>query len=194
MRIKILVLSLVVATLAITCSTTTLAYFKDSYVIENTFAVGNVKVQNNTVTSGICGGMIKDDTCTKAISVTNTGSVDAFVRVRVLVPESLVSENTLAVSTANNAFVETPNTVNCNTAPETQCKEYVSTWNNILSGNTVTPESTISFTYNSLIKTGIEGENTEGAPISLAELGIKIYTEAIQAQGFANASDAFSNF
>lgn len=196
MRIKFLVLSLVVATLAITCSTTTLAYLTDTDNSEVVFTVGNVQIANHTITSGTCEGMVKDDICTKTFSVENLGTVDAFTRVRVLIPETLLSENspTLQITTANDEFIESPDSVYCNGISGDLCKEYVSTWTDVLTASTTATPRSLNFEYLLDLTTSTEGENTTGASINLANLGIKVYTEAIQAQGFQSASEAFTNF
>lgn len=191
MRIKILVLSLVVASLAITCSTTTLAYFTDTDFSESVFTVGNVTITNTTNQSGVCTDMEKGDECVESFTVTNSGAVDTYVRVRVLVPTSLLSDSSPTLNiTANGEFVESDNNV---TYSETEYKEYVSTATTPLSANEVYNTSNITFEYTLDSTVTVEGEGTETST-NLADLGIKIYAEAIQAQGFTNASEAFNNF
>ena len=191
MRIKILVLSLVVAALAITCSTTTLAYFTDTDSSESVFTIGNVTITNTTNKSGTCTDMEKGDECIESFTVTNSGAVDTYVRVRVLVPASLLSGSSPTLNiTANGEFVESANNV---TYSEIEYKEYVSTATTPLSANEIYNTSNINFEYILDSTVTVEGEGTETST-NLADFGIKIYAEAIQAQGFTNASEAFSNF
>ena len=191
MRIKILVLSLVVAALAITCSNTTIAFFTDSDNSINTFTVGNVAITNTMSQSGVCAEMQKDDECVESFTIENIGPVDAYVRIRVLVPTSLLSDSSPTLNiTANGEFVESINTI---TISEIEYNEFVSTAENLLASGEVYNTSEISFEYILDSTATVEGEGTETSA-NPADLGIRIYAEAIQAQGFANATEAFNNF
>ena len=196
MRIKILVLSLVATILTITMSTTTMSYFIDSDQSEAMFTVGSVRIQNVFSESEVGEDMETNSKCTKSYAVRNTGSSLAYVRVRVLVPENLLSVGspTLAIATANDEYVESLGSVFCNGVDGDLCREYVSTWDEPLAADTETSSRNITFTYLLVEEASTEGDGGEGGSINPANLGIKIYTEAIQAQGFANASEAFSNF
>ncbi|MBQ3475986.1 hypothetical protein IJH26_00515 [Candidatus Saccharibacteria bacterium] len=196
MRIKILVLSLVATILTVTMSSTTMSYLIDMEVSDAVFTVGNVKVLSVSEHSGVCENMQKNDTCINSLAVKNTGVSDAYVRVRVLVPEDLLSEDspTLEITTANDEFVESENSIYCNGTDGDLCKEYVSRWDDRLISDTTAAAREISFKYLLDASVSVEGEGNEGESINPAILGIKVYTEAIQAQGFMSAEDAFANF
>ena len=196
MRIKVLVLSLVTMTLMITLSKATLSYFIDVEESEAVFTVGNVIIRNNASSSGVCDNMQKDDECTKTYAVENIGASSAYVRIRVLVPEELLSGEspTFSITTANDDYIESTSSVPCNTVDESMCREYTARWVNPLQAGSTTENRSITFTYLADAETSVEGEGSEGGSINPANLGVKIYTEAIQARGFSSAVDAFSNF
>lgn len=191
MRIKILVLSLVITTLIISLSSTSMAYFTDTAESNSIFTVGNVQITSQTNQSDICTNMQKDNTCTETYIVTNTGPVNAYVRVRILVPTSLLETNssTIIITTANDEFAPSANEI---TIGEEKYKEYISTGTNALA-TTGTYTPSLSFTYNLDSTATVEGSGT-GESANLADFGIKVITEAIQAQGFASHADAFNAF
>lgn len=193
MRKKILVLSFVLATLSTIFAGTTLAYFIDATSTTETFTVGNVGVTNTTTSTGTCTSMALGDTCTKTFTATNSGSVTEYARVRVLVPDSLLTATLTVV--ADPGFSQSASSVYCNGNSGDTCTEYVYTWSDALdAGNTTSASPALSFTYNlSSIATAI-GEGGTGTNDTPAILGVIIYTEAIQAQGFANATSAFGSF
>lgn len=238
MKIKILVLSLVVATLSIVSSVGTLAYLKDEQYSTATFTTGQVKVRNrtasipretttsdaqySTVTTVAtdaeiissaesysdgyfrehCTEMLTNDTCNKYTYVENTGTVDAYVRVRVLVPKSLISgesptitlnKNTASTEYTTVSYGDTP----CEVGSSEMCEKYIFTRNQILHSGELTTNPVIeSITYNAIASTQTEGVNEEATSqtLDLTNSPIKVYTEAIQAQGFATANLAFANF
>lgn len=227
MKEKILVFSLVSAALSITGSSSTLAYLHDYESTVSVFTVGQVKIRNvttsrdrselpsdeslidnseeyETYVENNCTSMLGDDTCNKYIFVKNTGTTDAYVRVRILVPESLTSGSkpliTLNKNTASeseNEFEERSNqSVPCN--DNGLCTEYIFTREELLPAGSMTTYPAINgITLNVIANTGTEGENTSASsspPIDLTTAGIRIVTEAIQAQGFNDADDAFAHF
>ena len=201
MRIKVLVLSLVTITLMVTMSKTTLSYFMDAEESEAIFTIGNVQIQNVAASSGVCDDMKKNDACTKTYSVENTGQSPAYVRVRVLIPEGLVTTDplsgdspALSVTTANDEYVESANSVFCDGVSGGLCREYVAMWDDPLPAGSTTEDRSVTIEYLLDAEASVEGEGNEGVSVNPANLGIKIYTEAIQAQGFSSADDAFSNF
>lgn len=103
MKKKLLAIFLIVCVLAITISTTSLAYFTDTKDIENTFAVGDVtikldeaKVQvvdkhaqlvagQRTEENQSYGNLYPGFTITKDPTITNTGSEKAYVGAKVVI-------------------------------------------------------------------------------------------------------------
>ena len=67
-------------------------------------------------------------------------------------------------------------------------------WDDPLPAGSTTEDRSVTIEYLLDAEASVEGEGNEGVSVNPANLGIKIYTEAIQAQGFSSADDAFSNF
>ncbi len=223
MKGKVLVLSLVIAALSITCSTSSLAYLMDVDSSVTTFTTGQIEIRTLTASIGRgstvsdadiidsannystylnnnCTNMLGGSTCDKHVFIQNTGSTSAYVRVRVLIPERLISGESplFTFNRSSSEFTETARTgIYCEGTSGELCTEYTFTRAAALPANTMTSQSAIdSFVYNVVATTSSTNENTTTAsePIDLTDAGIRIYTEAIQAQGFASVTDAFNNF
>lgn len=103
MKKKLLAIFLIVCVLAITISTTSLAYFTDTKTVENTFAVGDVtitldeaKVQvvdehaqlvdgQRTEENQSYGKLYPGFSITKDPTITNTGSESAYVGAKIVI-------------------------------------------------------------------------------------------------------------
>ena len=145
-----------------------------------------------------------DSTCQKHIFIMNIGQNDAYVRVRILVPTNLVSGespqitlndvHTNTASAEEYYYYESPNAISCG---DNTCKEYIYTYKQALRAGKMTHYSAVdSITYNGIADVGAQGEN-QGATsqaLDLTSSQIRVYTEAIQVQGFDNATQAFTNF
>ena len=154
-----------------------------------------------------CANMLGDpsganDTCNRYVFVQNTGNLPAYVRVRVMIPEDLVTADpgdqpiiTLNYDDTSDEYVRTINGhVLCSTESTEYCNEYVFLRSAALAENTMTSSPVIdSITVNVIAATGGVGGGTSDSYADLTE-GVKIYTEAIQAQGFADAVTAFNNY
>lgn len=226
MKGKTLVLSLVVASLAITPSTGTMAYLKDEQTTVASFTTGQVKIHTRTASipregntdaaiianaedyldgyfQANCTSMIGPNaTCNKFTYVENVGTVSAYVRVRVLIPNSLISVESPPITlnyTASTEYITvSSNNVPCSSYSSELCKEFKFTRKEPLPPGGLTINPVIdSITYNVISSTQTEGgENDEATSpnLDLSVSNIKVYTEAIQAQGFENASDAFVHY
>ena len=130
MKKKVLVVSLAVALIAI-LSFSTLAWFTSTDAVENTFTVGNVKIQQNEQEHDDTGALVpfrQDQTLMpvvdpqnpdadenyveKIVTVTGTGNNPAYVRTHIAVPTALVDILTLDISDSAN-WVAQPNTTTC---------------------------------------------------------------------------------
>lgn len=220
MKGKILVLSSVIASLAISSSTATLAYLTDTDYNIATFTTGQVRVQTYTVaddrsvnvsdadviqnaTAHLCDNLLSGDECERYIFVKNTGSVDAYTRVRILVPVSLETGDPRPITllhnnTASEEYEQRSNPmVACGNDTTALCNEYIYTRREVLSANEMTHHPVIgSMISNIVVGASSEGESGESTPVATVPpvSEIKIYTEAVQAQGFTSAEDAFTNF
>lgn len=116
MKKKILVLSAVVALLAILAVSGSLAWFTDTDEVTNVFTVGSVKIQQNEVGADgqpfvqdqVLMPVVKADDPTdenyiaKIVDVTSTGENPAYVRTHIAVPTKLVGTLILDLSDSTN--------------------------------------------------------------------------------------------
>ncbi len=214
MKKKILSLVLVAA-LALTAVGSTLAYFTDTESATNTFTVGSVDIQllesqyyTNVDTDKTWEDIEKDaetydeyleetgknlvpgKEVKKAIYVENTGKNDAYVRVRIQLPKDVASRVSYMM---NSTYIE-------NQKPDD--KNEISMTTKTLEDNTL--EAT--FTY---LEPIAAGKYTEHSPVwkfwlnkdldnedfNGLNLGsITVYADAIQAEGFETAAEAFAAF
>lgn len=219
MKGKFLVLSLAAIALSIAGSSTTLSYFTDSDSSLANFTVGNISIETTTVKSN-CSEMYYGDECTESITIKNTGNVPAYVRIRVLIPwEILTSYDTngypslfgYSFTTPDgtsivpaNAYQQAPKV----TVDGIEYGQFTITYANQLSANVATEATVLTLknyqnasatsdNVNDSECTTVEGScstMTTSVSVSLKDAGIIIYTQAIQAQGFSSATEAFNNF
>ena len=113
MKKKILALALVVAMLAIAVASGSLAWFTDNDKTTNTFTVGSVKIQQNedfTQNSQLLPIVNTEhpdqdpNYVKKIVSVTNQGKNDAYIRTFIAVPKAL--DNKLHLDTTGAPWVE----------------------------------------------------------------------------------------
>ena len=223
---KILVLAVALSMVAILAIGSTIAYFTDTDARKNVFTVGNVDIQlienfgdNNPATpeklvpaTGSAQANTLKNGVTKEVSVKNTGSEKAYVRVHIAIPQLLddgaedfdASANLLHFNFAQDSVGEgkwdwsnatgAPYTGNWNYYEETidniVYNVYVVTYETALASNQETPEKAMHQVYldsavtNADINRLIEalGENWQ----------ILVVAEGAQVEGFANAYDALN--
>ncbi len=157
--------------------------------------------------TNMLSGDLSTDTCAKNIFVENTGLTNAYIRVRILVPKEYVSGNSPAITlntTATDEYIRnipTEANANCtNPNDSSTCAdyEYIFTRINPLSAQQMTTNPVLeSIQYNITASTSQQGENpgeTISPTLDLTSTNIRVITEAIQAQGFSDAVEAFTNF
>ena len=176
------------------------ADYADSVIIENASTYASYLDDH---CKALLSGSSDTDTCEKHIFVKNTGQNDTFVRVRILVPQSLVSGESPLITFndvhTNTASAEEYNYESQNHVPcgEDTCVEYRYTYKTALPAGKMTHLSAVdSITYNGIADVGAQGEN-QGATsqaLDLTTSSIRVYTEAIQAQGFDTAQAAFEQY
>ena len=226
MKKKILAMCLCVAMLAIAIVGGTLAYFTDTDSADNTFVTGNVKIEliekfgdNNPETPEKllpATGSAQDDTLkngiVKEVSVKNTGTEDAYVRVHIAIPSVL--------DNGNPAFDAGKNALHFNYDPDsigegkwdwskTTGAEYTGDWNyyettvdnvsynvyvvtygTALKANETTPENAMSQVY---LDKNTSNEAIESYIETLGEdWHILIVAEGAQSAGFDNAYEALN--
>ncbi len=226
MKKKIMALCLVVA-LAVTAITgATLAYFTDTDAKENTFTTGNVEIElienfgdNNPETPEKllpATGSAQDNTLengiTKEVSVKNTGSEKAYVRVHIAIPSILDdgadtfnagnnklhfnfakdsvgegkwdwSKTTGAAYTGDWNYYET-------TVGNIKYNVYVVTYGTALKSGEVTPEKAMHQVY---LDNKTTNEDIDAYKEALGEnWQILVVAEGAQEAGFENAYDALN--
>lgn len=226
MKKKILALALVVV-LAVTAVTgATLAYFTDTDAKENTFTTGNVEIQlienfgdNNPqtpekllpATGSAQAGTLKNG-ITKEVSVKNTGSEDAYVRVHIAIPQLLddgadtfdASANLLHFNFAEDSVGagkwDWSKTTGAAYTGDWNCYEetiegidynvYVVTYETALEAGAETPEKAMHQVY---LDSGVTNEDIEELIEALGEnWQILVVAEGAQEAGFADAYAALN--
>lgn len=137
--------------------------------------------------------------CPRYVFVQNTGSVPAYVRIIVQIPVNAwfsdvgIEYNGTKIYNMTDAKVG----VKC-LSGEGYCTEYTFTKITPLEpGAMVGDHSMAAMTYSgSIAQATADDSGTEGSSVGvdLSNTGIRVYTQAIQAQGFSSAEEAFSNF
>lgn len=225
MKKRIVTLALVVALVAI-AAVGTLAYFTDTDKADNTFVTGNVAIElienfgdNDPTTPEKlipCTGSAQagdlENGITKEVSVKNTGSEPAYVRVHIAIPSVLdngnpdfdAGKNTLHFNYAADSVgagkwdwsntTGAPYEGNWNyyetTVDGIAYNVYVVTYESILAPDAVTPEKAMHQVY--------LDKNTSNEAIAsyIETLGanwhILVVAEGTQAEGFANAYEALN--
>lgn len=226
MKKKLVTGALIAAFGAVAITGGTLAYFTDTDAKTNTFTVGNVAIQlienfgdNDPDTpeklvpaTGSAQAGTLQNGITKEVTVKNTGSEDAYVRVHIAIPSMLdngnpefdAGKNALHFNYAANSIGEgkwdwskttgAPYEGDWNyyetTIDNIKYNVYVVTYGTALKTNVETPEKAMhqvyldSHTSNEAIKSYIDtlGNNWQ----------IKVLAEGVQAAGFADAYTALN--
>ena len=216
MKKKIVAFAMVFALAAVAVVGGSLAYFTDTDAKENTFTVGNVKIalieQQNGDNELVDFENDKqlmpgaENAVDKIVSVENTGGNDAYIRVKITVPSDLAEVIHLVfednyTSTWNEVTSETDNSGKVYTAVyKTKIASGDST-SHLLSKVYLDERVDMRLDENNnqeyfYTVTTEEGDAviTEDVPVSLENIQVDVVAEAIQADGFDNAEDAFAAF
>ena len=216
MKKKLLAFAMVFALAAVAVVGGSLAYFTDTDAKENTFTVGNVKIalieQQNGDNELVDFENDKqlmpgaENAVDKIVSVENTGGNDAYIRVKITVPSDLAEVIHLVfednyTSTWNEVTSETDNSGKVYTAVyKTKIASGDST-SHLLSKVYLDERVDMRLDENNnqeyfYTVTTEEGDAviTEDVPVSLENIQVDVVAEAIQADGFDNAEDAFAAF
>ena len=198
-KVRITVASLVVIAITVLSSTGTLSYFTDTDAKVNDFTVGSVSTAlaiYDDVTGGNKHELVASNyvlTSGEArnipfyLQAENDGTVSVYQRFRVVIPIALASVVTL--ETPNNAnYVVTYNSSVNNTYAE-----YYIVNQNVLGVGQVTNEwPTVAIHINGNFVANDPRFVCEGDGNNCV-LGIRAYSDAIQAAGFTDATTAFGN-
>ena len=216
MKKKILAFAMVFALAAVAVVGGSLAYFTDTDAKENTFTVGNVKialVEEQNSDNGLVDFEDRkqlmpgaENAVDKIVSVKNTGGNAAYIRVKITVPTELAEIIHLVfeddyTSTWNEVTSETVDDGKVYTAVyKTKIASGEST-SHLLSKVYLDERVDMILDDNNnpvyfYTVTTVEGDavTTENVPVSLDEIKVDVIAEAIQADGFESAEDAFAAF
>ena len=219
---KITTLSLVAALAATTIIGGTMAYFTDIDRKDNVFTTGNVKIElveifdeeNSKLipaTGSAQNGTLKNG-ITKEVSVKNTGSEDAYVRVHIAIPQVLdngdptfnAGENVLHFNYDKNSIGEgkwdwskatgTPYEGDWNYYEQIidniKYNVYVVTYASELPGGEETDEKAMNQGY---LDSKVTNEDIEDIKTTLGEKWkIKVVAEGTQVAGFSDAYTALN--
>lgn len=203
MKKKLIVLTLVTILAILAFGSATIAYFTDTATaIANTFTVGSVKIELNQNTLVGFENVVPGRKVELHPTVENVGKSAAYVRIRVLIPENLF--NVLSKESSWNATALADGTVTSNAA--TYYQDHANTLSNdfIVTRNekqyysfdfTYTAslgatETTVSCWDYICISTSADNADLSG----ITTFDVLVEADAIQAEGFDSAADAFAAF
>lgn len=223
---KILTLALALCSMAILAVGGTLAYFVDTDAAANVFTVGNVTIElienfgdNDPstpekllpATGSAQNGTLKNGVV-KEVTVKNTGSEDAYVRVHIAIPQILddgadtfdASANLLHFNYDKDSIGEGKWDWSKTTGAEYEgdwnyyeqtidnivYNVYVVTYGTALESQATTPETAMSQVY---LDSGVTNDDITEATEKLgANWQILVLAEGAQAEGFADAYEALN--
>lgn len=215
MKKKVLAISLVVALLAIAVVGGSLAWFTDTDSVENTFTVGSIKVQQNE-TNADGSDFTQNQTMLpvvdmnnpstdpnyihKVVTVSNTGNNAAYVRTFIAVDSRIADYLYLDLNVADGWRRDADQTA---TIGDSTYKVLVFTYTNELTKGATTPtllkgvylDAKMDVKDNNGVQEFCyrngDAYTFTGYPVSS---GVQVYvaTQAVQADGFADADAALS--
>jgi predicted ribosomally synthesized peptide with SipW-like signal peptide len=214
MKKKILILTLCIALLAVAAVGGTLAYFTDTEEVTNTFTVGNVKIEllesQLLRAEGITDEAIAADaegyaaylaqagknilpgiSVKKAPYIRNTGSNNAYVRLRMLIPVELVDIVTCVYTSeaVADGSVTEPVKLDNVTIDGVEYAQFAVVYNEKLA-----PEAMTYWPVFSQVKLNEDVTSEDVAGLTDATFNIILQADAIQADTFETAAAAFAAF
>ena len=214
MKKKILILTLCIALLAVAAVGGTLAYFTDTEEVTNTFTVGNVKIEllesQLLRAEGITDAAIAADaegyaaylaqagknilpgiSVKKAPYIRNTGSNNAYVRLRMLIPVELVDIVTCVYTSeaVADGSVTDPVKLDNVTIDGVEYAQFAVVYNEKLA-----PEAMTYWPVFSQVKLNEDVTSEDVAGLTDATFNIILQADAIQADTFETAAAAFAAF
>ena len=209
MKGKILVLSLIAIAFCIMPTQSTLSYLTDSEMEDVSYTIGTIKIRARTVRNN-CENIPYQSTCIESVSFRNIGDTDAYVRSEIWIPADRLQLNdasepllySLELEPSSEFTAGEPETV---TKDDTEYIVYRFARSDVLESNASSGSVKIKLTNHqiaSLTSGDLNAEECTGAnsscvttsdiTASLKDAGVKVYTQAIQAQGFSSAVEAFN--
>ncbi len=205
MRRKILTAALLGVLISISSSGMTLSYLTDSDESISNFTVGRVSIKSIKTESG-CSNILSGGTCTQLIQTKNTGNSPAYIRVRIAVPAD-ISERKFEFDYSNTSPLYIARTSDVKISDK-EYKLYDFYYRGQVDPNKSPDLVEAQFRYTEQAKTETENSESctpeegkdncmteaENVSVNIKDVGIKIYTQAIQATGFNSVEEAFKKY
>ena len=214
MKKKVIALTLSIALLAIAAVGATLAYFTDTEEVTNTFTVGNVKIEllesqllraedvtDEAIAADAEGyadylaeagkNILPGISIKKAPYIRNTGNNNAYVRLRVLIPVNMLDLVTCVYTDAafeDDSIAEAVKMDNV-TIDNVEYAQYAFVYNQKLA-----PEKMTYWPVFSKVKLNEAVTSEDVAALTDATFNIILQADAIQADTFETAAEAFAAF
>lgn len=150
-----------------------------------------------------CVNLLPDENgiakCARYIFVQNTGTVPAYVRVKIQIPLNTYYSKIRVELGGLKAYTSTEDFgVECIAGGGYCYESAVTSPTPLGAGEMLNSPFMQAMTYENQTPAQVttDDSGTEGSSIgvNLSDTGIRVYTQAIQAQGFSSAEEAFSNF
>ena len=216
MKKKIVAIALCALLLAIAAVGATLAYFTDTKEVTNTFTVGNVKiellesklhrVEDNATDEDILAdakqyqdylaeagkNILPGVLVNKAPYIRNTGSSNAYVRLRLLVPVSVLDLITYeATIGAYEEAIAQPVQLENVTIDGVEYAQYAFVYNKALAPEEMTYWPAL---WQVKLNESVTSEDVAALDLTDATFNIVLQADAIQADTFKTAEEAFAAF
>lgn len=193
MKKKIVSLALVASLLALVIVGGTLAYFTDTENATNTFVIGNVDITLTESSWTAPEAAVPGFTYAKNPVITNTGTNDAYVRLKVTFDNygDFVAAGVTDLRTMLQGVNTEVWTAIAEPAVSGDTVTYTYTYNTILVGSADPAAATAA------LFTGVQIPGTfDNADMQTLRpsFNINVVAEAIQAEGFANVTTAFAAY
>lgn len=217
MKKKILALTLCVVLLAIAAVGATLAYFTDTDEVKNTFTIGNVKIEllesklhretDNATDEAIAAdaekyaeylaeagkNMLPGTTVNKAPYIRNTGSNNAYVRLRMLVPVGMM--DLLTCTPTQEAYADgsiaEPVQLENMTIDGVEYAQFAFVYAKALAPEEMTYWPAF---WQVKLNEDVTSEDVAALDLTDATFDIILQADAIQADTFTTAAEAFAAF
>ncbi|MBR7184945.1 MAG: SipW-dependent-type signal peptide-containing protein [Clostridia bacterium] len=208
MKRKITALCLVIALLAVAVVGGTMAYFTDTETVTNVFTFGNVEIDlfehkwdpttnlltNEKVETNDYFGIVPGAIYPKNPTVENTGDTNAYLRVNVTVNNYSVLKAAIGVgANLGQIFAGHDETVwaLANVSEDATADTVTYIYNYIANNGLFAPGATAVVFDSFTVPTGLTSAHADKMN---GTFKITVNAEAIQAEGFNNANDAFAAY
>lgn len=205
-KIRITVVSLMIVAVCVLSSSATLSYFTDTDGVTNNFTVGDVSTVlaiyddaagTNLLNASLYSPLDEDKDIPFYLQATNNGNVAVYQRFRVVVPIALADVVTLKSAENSCKIADACNNANYTVTYNSNVDDTYAEYYIVSSGVLETGQKTIEWPVTEISINGINGVSDQlpGCSTSSSNcvLGVKVYSDAIQATGL-DEENVFGNF